>query len=85
MRRDAGGRGEDRLRHGGRAVAAVKAKIVAALPVAEHALVEPEGAVEQTRVGIDEQLAGVEPVPLGRREGAVRAKAVAGALPYPFD
>ena len=36
-----------------------------------------EGAVEPSRIGIDQQLRGIEAVPLIRREGAVGAQSIA--------
>jgi hypothetical protein len=68
---------DDGLRHVGGAVALVHDEVLLAEGVAEDAVVPVDLAVDRLRVGVDEELARVEPVAGGRLVGAVHAIAVA--------
>ncbi len=66
----------DRLGHEGRAVAVVHVQVAAAHGIAEQRVVPDQVADDLHRVGVQQQLVGVEAMALFGREGAVHAVAV---------
>jgi hypothetical protein len=78
-----GGVDDDRLRHAGRTVARIGGQVGVGMAdlVAEESVAPLDGAVERSRVGIEQELGGVEAVAGGGLPGALHAIAVADARP----